>query len=360
MTLYTVSGGIVQDPLTTNRAQKYVYQLFTTKGAPLGSLGGVLGGSIEWNSTAQVKAGGKLTVTDTGQNIDWLSTRIRPVLQIEGLPNKYLGLYIPAAPTEKWDLDGRTWDLEILDRTSVIQQDQVDSTYALDAGANIIAAVKALIASTGESTTSILDASYTLRSHIVKEAGTSKLTIINELLAAAGYRALFMDSAGALRAELQIDPSKRPLAYDIVDNSKSIYTPDFTLDRDIYSIPNKVIAIAQGDANNNALVGVATNVDPKSPYSQPSRGRWITSTVTGVEAQDQATIDAFAKRSLAQQTSVARVFQINHAPMDWHLDDRVRFRRTTAGIDANCTVTKVSLDLDPTALAKTTITEVLT
>ncbi|MFN1208643.1 hypothetical protein ACKXGD_16990, partial [Enterococcus lactis] len=45
---------------------------------------------------------------------DWLRVRIRPVMEIEGLPEAPLGIFLPSAPVQQWDDGGRAWAVELM------------------------------------------------------------------------------------------------------------------------------------------------------------------------------------------------------------------------------------------------------
>src|SRR5690606_30012693 len=127
-----------------------------------------------------------------------------------------------------------------------------------------------------------------LTSPMVWEAGTSKLRIVNDLLAAIDYNSLWVDGQGNFRATPYVRPAARSITYSILndesgaalvrelaDGQESIYLDEWSRDRDVYGVPNKVVAVATGTGDEEPLVGVATNEDPASPFSEPSRGRWI-------------------------------------------------------------------------------------
>lgn len=303
----------------------------------------------------------------------WMHARVRPVLMIDGVPEKPLGVFIPSAPAEQWSEGGGTQQIELLDRTSILSQDCVERTYSIKAGTKVISQVRRLIGSTGEKPGAISDSGRTLKSGLTWPPGTSKLTIINELLEAADFFALWTDGNGQFRVQKYVEPRYRPMKRQFLDDDSSIYIPTFSTDTDVYSIPNKVIVTAQGSGSGEGYVGIATNENPDSPYSYQNRGRWVVDTVQGIEVADpdpddpgeggadgQKAVNDYAKRRLRQLTSAASTsIQIQHAPIPGLMvNDVVRFRRGPAEVDGLFAVTKTSIDFDPKELAKTTLTEV--
>lgn len=376
-----------EDILYGSRTTEYRFEVLTHDPATgrdtlAGVLDGVSAASVQWSANATVKGSGTMTVADLAAagpgmlragDIDMVTARIRPVLLIEGLPEIPLSTFIITAAPEQWTDTGRTYALELHDIASVLATDQIEVTFTADATTPILKVVAAVIASAGESIDVDATVTATLSSPLVWAAGTSKLTIIADLLDALGYAGLYVDGLGAFRAEPYIRPADRPTSYDVlgglsrdlIDGETSIYLPDWSRDRDAYGVPNKVIAVESSSGDEEPLTGVATNTNPDSPFSYARRGRWITSTLTGVEvadgttAQKTAALVSRAQQALTAASAVQAAVQIEHLPIPLRVSEVVRFRSTPAGIDGRHVVTSLSLDCTPTGLCKTTLQEVI-
>lgn len=350
-----------KNPVYGNRTQTFTYDLLDDEEAPKGSLLGVTGGTLEWHANAAVKGGGRITVIrQGGGNVQWLNRRVKVTMHIEGKGDYPLGIFIPSAPTEAWTDNEMSWDVELLDKCSILDNDYVLDNYSLDAGTNVTSAVRTLITSTGEQAGSVTDGDETLNKAMVWESGTSKLEIVNDLLKAGNYMSLRVDGEGKFRVEKNRLPKNRPIIHEFIDNSESIYTPEFTYENDIYSIPNKVVLIAQGDGDAEGMKAVATNENPDSPYSYQSRGRWIVDVVKGVEATDQEALNARALQRLVQLTSPTGTVTINHAPLPWlNTSEAVRFKHERSGINIRAVVASTQISLDPMALQTTALQEVV-
>jgi hypothetical protein len=344
--------------LTGNRVTAFRFDLLDSGEALLGVLGNVAGGELSWDAYASVKGVGTLEVSDLGDvEIDWLDTRIRPSIlftRAGGGSEVYevqLGVFLCAAPVEQWTATGRRWTVELADKLSVLDQDIASgnpaglTAYTAQAGANVIELVKALIAETGEASPAIEPDSATLPAPLVWEIGTTRLQIINDLLDVAGHFSLWCDGAGNYRATHYVHPSARVPVYEVLapftPGPTSLMSPEWTKDRDIYSVPNRYLVVGMGDGETEALTAVATNVDPASPYSYPARGRWITAVETGVEAADQAALDAIASRRLSDATSVTTSLEVEHAFLP---DLLVNAVVTVVGVRASVNMTTVPLD----------------
>lgn len=345
--------------LVGNRRTSFYVEILDETDAPRARLDGVTSGKLDWVSNALIKGGGDIAVRDVKQTINWLTARLRPVMQIEGLPAQPLGVYLASESPESWN-NGRNWAVKLLDKSTILDQDTVAETYALAAGTVATTAVSTLIASSGISNYAVTPSAATLAGAMVWDAGTSKLRIINDILSSINYFALYANLDGQMVGAPYILPAKRPVSYEFIDGPNSIYQPDFVRDADIWSIPNRVTAVGVGDGTTAALTSTIDNTDPLSPYSIANRGRVIGRTETGIEAADQAALNAYARRRLVELTSPTAGVEISHAPVPGlQVNQAARFRRSPAGIDALHVVTKTSITLSGNALATSTLREVV-
>lgn len=347
------------DPLTTHRTESWHVDLLTADDVAIATLDGVTGGRIEQNVNAVISGGGTLDIVDVGQDVDWLAHRVQPWWTVEGYGSWPLGVYLFASPVASHDDTGRRWRVELLDKLAVLDQDHVDGSFSLPAGTVVTDAVRDVIASAGETATAITDSVETLAAGMVWPANTTKLRICNDLLAAINYFSVRCDGWGRYVAAPYVRPQDRPVAREFVAGARSIHLPDFTIDQDVVAIPNKVVVVSAAGPDEPALVGVATNTDPESPYSFQRRGdRWIVASEEGVEATSQTVVDAIAARRLVELSTVSATLEIEHAAVPLDLNAVVRF--TSGGVDVRASVPRWGLDLAAGRLMRTTIREVAT
>jgi hypothetical protein len=305
--------------------------------------------------------------------VDWLNVRVRPVALLSGTnlagqDEIALGVYVPAAPVEDWTATGRTWAVELLDKNSILDSDIVTDdqdtpvAYSVPAGANVIDIVRQLIQEIGEDTPAIADDPKSLVTAMVWEIGVTRLKIINDLLHTINYFSLWCDGLGQYQCTPYIEQHDRPPIYTMLTpftaGDMSLMSPDWKRDRDIYAIPNRYVIVTTGSGDTPAMIAVAMNVHPDSPFSYPSRGRWITQVATGANATDQDDLDAMSRRELTALTSVATTITVSHSYLpDLIMNRAVNFVNPDAGLDIVCIVTKTTIPLDPTALCSTELRE---
>lgn len=389
----TIPTGIVPlRSLTTDeilygdRVTSYRWEVLTHS-AGVDTLAGYLDGVVEpsaslsWSLYSAVKGTGSLKVADltTAQpgflrvgQVALAAARLRPVLVIDDLPEIPLGVYLFSAAPEQWSSSGRVYGLELLDKCTVLDQDRVETSYTVSAGTVILTAVAAVIASAGETITVDATQTATLASSMFWEAGTTKLQIVNDLLGALNYNALWVDGVGNFRATPYLVPAARSIKYELlnlqrelVDGEKSIYADEWERDRDLFDVPNKIIAIQSGNGDVAPLTGVATNTDPTSPFSYSRRGnRWLTKTITvevpaGTSGEITAFLNAKARASLIAYSSPQAAVEIKHLPIPVRVSDVLRFANAPAGIDKRHVLTSLSLDANPLGLMRSTLQEVV-
>lgn len=376
----TTAEVLYGDRVTSYRWEVLAHQ--NTVDVLVGTLDGVSGGSLGWTNNQAVKGTGKAEVIDLKTAEDGLikigdlqleSLRLRPVCIIKGLPEQPLGVFLVSAAGEQWEETGRVWSLELLDKCTVPDQDKIEESYSVETGADILRTVAALLFSCNEILSWDSTVTYTVSTGMVWEAGTSKLSIINDLLDVANYNALWVDGYGNFQVTPRVLPAYRSIMYEALnvprelrDGEQAIYTPSWSRDRDSFEVPNKVIAIqSAGGEDDPALVGVWTNEDPGSPYSYQSRGRWVPHVLDGVDVPEGtpeeivAFLQKRAQTTLVQMSAVQAVVKLEHLPVPFRVGDVVRFAHAPARIDSRHVVTAIDLDTSATGLMKSTLQEVI-
>lgn len=326
------------------RRPRWRYTLLDATDQPLRPLDGVTAGSLEVAATTRLGGSAQLSIDERGQGIDWMSHRVQVAYDpgIPGTPPWPVGTMMFSSPTTTTGDARTTHQVDLLSKMQIVDEDSVEARYSLAAGTLLVPAVLALIQSTGETRIAVTDSAAVLTGPMSWEAGVSKLTIINDLLGAAGYWSLWCDGAGQYRVEPYVLPADRGLAYQFQAGEYSIHQAGWQRQQDLSTVPNRFVIVGQGDETAEALVAVATNENPESRFSRQARGRWITRTETGVEGT-QDVLDRLAQRRLIDAMSPVAKLQVTHAIVPLDPGELVSFR--PRGHTALATIQRMTYDL---------------
>lgn len=323
-----------------HRKPRWEHWLLNELDEPISRLDGVVGGSVTLQGLTRLGGHGTLDLDDRGHEIDWMRHRVQSVYST-GSESWPVSTMMLSSPTENYSSVGLSYSVGLLPKTQVIDEDAYDHSFSVAAGANIINTAVSVLESTGETRIAVTPSSAVLSNPQAWDAGESKLTIINELLEAAGYWSLWCDGSGQFRVEPYVNPADREPAYEFVQGEHAVHMADWVREQDLSSVPNRFVAVGQGDDETPPLVGVAENHDPNSPFSFQARGRWITRTETGVEAVSQRVIDDLAQRRLLGLMSPVEHVQVTHAVLPLNPNDAVLF--TDSGYSQKLTVQNMSI-----------------
>lgn len=344
-------------PLSSHRQAEYVVRLLDSEDREIRVLDGVTAGSVSLSAATRLKASGQLSIRETGETIDWLSQRVRIDYVPVGIDPWPLGVFLLSTPQDSHSDSGLRWDVDLLGKLAVVDGASIEQTLSIPAGANYVSSAADMIRSAGETRLAVTESAATLPAAMTWDAGTSVLTVVNDLLDAAGYWSAYPDGYGVIHLDPYVSPAARAPSFSFVEGESAIHSTEWTRDQDIASVPNKVVLVGQGDEQTPALVGVAVNEDPGSQFSFQRRGRWITYTETGVEAADQATLTERARRKLIEASTSQAKYTIQHMPLDIRPNDAGVF--TSQGVDARVTAQSVKYSISPTALVETVLREVI-
>lgn len=327
------------------RSPQWKFMLLDRQDRPLRELEGVDGGGGEVVAQSRLGGSASLIIDERGQAIDWQSHRVQAIYD-PGIPGEDpwpMGTYLFTSPEEAHGTPGVTYDVGLLTKMTAVDEDSTEARFSVAPGEPVIPIVRSLIESAGEHRISVTGSDAVLSSGITWDAGISKLTVINELLTAVGYWSLWCDGGGVFRVEPYLDPASRQPAYTFRHGERAVHFPEWGRSQDLSSVPNRFIAVGQGDEENEPLVGVALNENPDSPYSYQARGRWITATEEGVEGDSQAIFDQYAARRLRDLMNPVARMSATHAALPLAANDLVEFIPED-GIRRLATVQRMSFD----------------
>lgn len=351
---------------TGPREERYEVEILDRSDRVLGTLDGVEGGSLEQSIYNTIRGTGTLDLTATAQTVDWLNVRLRITYHMttpHGETRWPLGVYLPATPQRIHSATSVGMTARLYDKLLILHEDSYGESVTIPAGASIAGAVDDLITATGELNRYVEPDAATLRAAMTFEPGTTRLQVINALLDAGGYSALWCDGHGQYRAEKYVPPMQRGLAWAFTSGEAAIHTPSFLVDEDYFSVPNRWTLIGRAEGDVPALVSTRTldALLPGSRFTHAARGRWISRVDEGVEASSQTVLDGMCERRLLAAANITRSVEIDHAMLPLLLNARVSFvDASTVPVDlAAATVTQMTIPLTPGGLVRSTLRGVI-
>ena len=198
---------------------------------------------------------------------------------------------------------------------SNIRADQSFFSYPIGSGSITITDILAI--STTSSNKNITDSPKVLPTTMEWEPGTSKLSIINDLLSAVNYTSATYNEDGIFTARPYVSPADRTPEYTYATDEFSVIVGDVSQTVDLFAVPNKWVVVVS-DPDRPALVGSYTNASPNSPTSTVSRGRTIVDYRTEQSAPDQLTLDAQAARLAFEASQIYEAVEFETALMPIH------------------------------------------
>lgn len=183
------------------------------------------------------------------------------------------------------------------DRLLVLDEDKLTDRLVVAAGAVVTTQVASILTGAGLPSTSVVASAKTLPAPLEWEPGTPKLTVVNALLSAIGYRSLYADELGTPVATPYVDPASAPVVWAYAADRSSVIVPGVDVTLDLFNVPNRWVAYVS-EPDRPPLTSVYTNTNPASPTSTVNRGRTIVDVVQLQQATgdappvDQATLDA--------------------------------------------------------------------
>lgn len=361
------------------RQADYRVMLTTPSGQDIGLLDGVESGSVTLSATSRLRASGQLSLTETSQEIDWFNMHARVDYVPVGMEGWPVATFVMSSPTRSVSEHRVTRDVELLstlaylDRMSTDHIEQVENDHLTDGKWSLIKRYAAKARNLRMGFTKFGDFGFAGGPSLINEAiaydvGTNVLTMLNDCARLVGWGALTPDPYGVITGGPYIRPSRRPVSYIFREGNEAIHSADWTIDRDIFSVPNVVVCVGTPGSDDTqrgadkyyagpspAVVGVARNDNPSDPLSTVNRGE-IVHVETGVKATSQAAIDQVAQRILTEKAMPAASLVIEHLPINIRPGEVVEF--ISQGQRLRGTVQEMKIPLSPTALVTTTIKEI--
>lgn len=362
------------------RQADYRVMLTTPDGQDIGLLDGVESGSVTLSATSRLRASGQLSLTETSQRIDWFNMHARVDYVPVGMEGWPVATFVMSSPTRSVNDHRVTREVELLstlaylDRMATDRIEHVENAHLTDNERwGLIGRYAAKARNLRMGFRKFGDYGSVGKPSLINEpiaydVGTNVLTMLNDCARLVGWGALTPDPYGVITGGPYIRPSRRPVSHVFREGDSAIHSADWTIDRDIFSVPNVVVCVGtpgsdetqRGDSKfyagpSPAVVGVARNDNSGDPLSTVNRGE-VVHVETGVKATSQAAINQVAQRILTEKAMPAASLVIEHLPINIRPGDVVEF--ISQGQRLRGAVQEMKIPLSPTALVTTTIKEI--
>ena len=282
----------------------------------------LLGGSVERVMHAPIHGTCKLQL-DT--ELPWSSTLVRPYMELsaDGVTARWtVGVFSLTTPAERVNESPTTYDVQGYDRLVLLAREVGDS-YSVAAGTGYLAAVTAAVAAAGLTGVQ-LDSSAAAKTLpadrtwpiLAETTPTTWLGIVNDLLAAIGYRGMYADNDGLLRSEPYADPAARAPEYVLpAYGDRSLIGEVREQTTDLWNAPNRWVFVQQ-NAPAAPVAGaglyVVTN-QSDGPTSIDQRGLTWTKTLQ-VDAADQGSLQTRGDAVVAADRRATRTLKVRTVP----------------------------------------------
>lgn len=268
------------------------------------------------------------------------------------------GVFVLSTPKRKTQMGGKVYrDIDANDLLQVVKNDKFIGRYFVGAGVAYTSALSEIFNGGGVGswpsilgipvgTADIVTSSAVTPSVLEWELGTSKLTIINDLLAAIGYGSLWFNENGRPQCRPYVLPGDRAVEYTYADDQLSVMLPEVEQEIDLFDTPNVWIhAVSTPDVP--PLLAVYINNDPTSPTSTVSRGQTIVAEpVTEDEAVTQTILNLNVMAEAANALSTFEEIDFNTGIMPFHSDsDALTIQYGSMAINAKYIETSWKLPL---------------
>lgn len=330
-----------------NRRLDFRFELLDKESKKKKNLTTVISGDVNHNSLATIKRTANFTLKDD-PDINYLSDKIKPYVRVfvpEGkiLARYYnfysqqfaaeievvktsensgwaefpLGEFLLSSPTKKEENGIVIREIEAFDGLVILNEDKFTERYGFGEGTSYYQAIITLLQSAGINKYNIGHTDKTLPRDIEFEMGTSKLQVINELLAAINFEPIHVDVNGFFISQAYRSPSLKTPEYYYVTNSESVTFGGMSEELDVFDVPNKWVVVVS-NAEQEPLISTYENHSESSPTSIENRGRTIVDFREVDDIADQESLDAYVDKIAFEASQVFGKVEFETAIMPFH------------------------------------------
>lgn len=228
--------------------------------------------------------------------VDWLRDELQAVLVIDGTEYP-VGIFLPASVEESESEGLKTLRVEAYDRCWRVQTQNNGGSYEVNGGQNYLQVIEGMLSGSGIARVLATPNASILDVGRVWIGDTTRLAMINELLAEINYKQLWFTPEGVAVLEPYAEPTADRIQHTLDgDKVTSLLLPELRKQTDLYSMPNTFVVVCATPDKSSILSATAVNNSPSSPASVIRRGRTITKVVKVKNIADQTALQEYADR----------------------------------------------------------------
>lgn len=271
------------------------------------------------------------------------------IINQEGVEEKHpLGTFLVQTPSSSFDGKIRNVTMDAYTPLLELKEKQPPLGYSIPKGTNIMQIAYQLTRENARCPVVEADSETTLLYDFVADPNDTWLTFLTDLIANAKFT-FGLDELGRILYSPKQDTASLQPVWTYTDDNSSILYPDFSMDHDMYGVPNVVEIIYSNGGDH--YYAKAVNDDPNSPTSTVSRGRQITHRVTNPDLNGRPTdnyVQEYANQLLRELSTLEYTVTYTHAYCPVRIGDCVRLNYSRAGIkDVKAKVISQSIKCEP-------------
>ena len=275
---------------------------------------------------------GSASITTT-EMIGECYIRIYLVVIQNGVRERFpLGTYMIQTPSYSFDGKVKTITLDAYTPLIELKEKHPPIGYSVLKNENILDRVYAIMREQMRAPVISSEKDDVLFNNFVANLDDTWMTFSRDLLANADMKAELDEMGRVIFAPIQDVASLQPVWTFGTDNSSILY-PDFSIQHDMYGIPNEVEVIYSSGLTSSSVKVV--NDDPNSPVSTINRGRRITHRITNPDIAgkpNESQVKEYAIRMLKDLSSIEYTVSYMHGYCPVRIGDCVRLNYEAAGI----------------------------
>ena len=302
--------------------------------------------TISRDSTAETLGSATIDVTES---LGECYVRVYLVTIQNGIKERFpLGTFLTQTPSTSFNGKIQNISLDAYTPLLELKESQPPIGYSILKGENIMSFANILSRENARAPIVPGRSSTNLSYDFVSDTSDTWLSFLSDLILNAKYT-FALDELGRILFSPQQDTASLQPVWTYNDDNSSILYPDFSMDHDMYGLPNVVEVVYSNGPDS--YYSKVVNDDPNSLISTVNRGREIPYRVTDpdlVGNSTQAQIDEYARKLLYDLSTLEYTVSYTHAYCPVRIGDCVRLNYTRAGIkDVKAKVIRQSIRCEP-------------